>query len=360
MQINEIVKRIYLSVRAIFLWPLCLIKPMRSPEPGSIKEILFLRHDRIGDMALSLPAIRLLKNSFPHARLTVVASISNKDILSNNPYVDEVLVYNGTSDYIKQVRRKKFDLAIDPFHNNHELKPAFMTILSGARYRIGFALAGREVFFSMKAPLYDEKKSFAQLMMLILSELGITDDKSDEPLIFITHDEETEAEKSISTLSGRRLVAIHPGAFYSSQRWPIDRFAEIAKDLSHHGFGVIFFAPAKEFPDFDKTVFKDSSHVLIISDIPMRRFIALLSLCEILICNNSGPLHIAGALKIKTVSMMGPTVPAVWWPHGKGHVVIRRGYPCSPCNKAVCETHECMADITVKDVLEEIHKSLIV
>ena len=360
MQINEIVKRIYLSVRAIFLRPLCLIKPMRSPEPGSIKEILFLRHDRIGDMALSLPAIRLLKNSFPHARLTVVASMSNKDVLSNNPYVDEVLVYNGIFDYIRHVRHRGYDLAIDPFHNNHELKPAFMTMLSGARYRIGFALAGREVFFSMKAPLYDEKKSFMQLMMLILSELGIANDKSDEPLIFITHDEKTEAEKSISTLSGRRLVAIHPGAFYSSQRWPIDRFAEIAKDLSCHGFGVIFFAPAKEFPDFDKTVFKDSSHVLVISDIQMRRFIALLSLCEILICNNSGPLHIAGALKIKTVSMMGPTVPAVWWPHGKGHVVIRRGYPCSPCNKAVCETHECMADIMVKEVLEEIHKSLIV
>ncbi|MCR4322082.1 MAG: hypothetical protein NUV74_17325, partial [Candidatus Brocadiaceae bacterium] len=123
MQIKEALKKTYLSVRALFLWPLCLIKPRRSPEPGSIKEILFLRHDRIGDMALSLPAIRLLKKSFPHARLTVVASMSNKDILSNNPYVDEALVYNGIFDYIRHVRHRGFDLAIDPFHNNHELKP---------------------------------------------------------------------------------------------------------------------------------------------------------------------------------------------------------------------------------------------
>ena len=358
MRTKEVVKRIYLSVSALLLWPLCLIKHRGSLEPGSIKEILFLRHDRIGDMALSLSAIRLLKNSFPHARMMVIASGSNKDILLNNPYVDEVLVYNGMSDYIKHVRHRRFDLAIDPFHNNHELKSAFITMLSGARYRIGFALAGRDIFFTMKAPLYDEKKSFMQLMMLILSELGIADDKSNEPLIFITHDEKTEAEESISTLSGRRLVAIHPGAFYPSQRWRMDRFAEIAKDLSHHGFGVIFFAPAKEFPDFDKAVFKDSPNVLIISDIQMRRFIALLSLCEILICNNSGPLHIAGALKIKTVSMMGPTVPAVWWPQGEGHTVIRQNYPCSPCNKAVCKTHECMADITVKEVFKEIYKSL--
>ena len=93
-------------------------------------------------------------------------------------------------------------------------------------------------------------------MMLILSELGIADDKSDEPLIFITHDEQTEAEKSISTLSGRRLVAIHPGAFYPSQRWPIDRFAAIAKDLSCHGFGVIFLLLQRNFRTLIKRYLK--------------------------------------------------------------------------------------------------------
>ncbi|MBI5326787.1 MAG: glycosyltransferase family 9 protein [Deltaproteobacteria bacterium] len=358
MLTKEAVKKIYLLTRALLLRPLCLMRPQRTLEPDSIRDILFLRHDRIGDMALSLPAIKLLKNSFPHARLTVVASGSNKDILSNNPYVDEVLVYNGMFDYIKHAHHRRFDLAIDPFHNNHELKPAFMTFLSGARYRIGFAFAGRELFFSMKAPLYDEKNSFIQIMMLILSELGIEDDKSDEPLIFITPDEKTEAEKNLSILSGKRLAAIHPGAFYPSQRWPIDRFAEIAKELSYHGFGVIFFAPAKEFPDFDKNIFKDSLNVLIANDMQMRQFIALLSLCEILICNNSGPLHIACALKIKTVSIMGPTVPAVWRPHGKGHTVIRRDYPCSPCNKAICKTHECMVDITVKEVIKKVYDRL--
>lgn len=356
MNNREALKKIYLSARALLLAPLLLAVPRRSPPPGSLNAILFLRHDRVGDMALSLPAMRLLKKSFPHARLTVLASRSNRDILANNPFVDEVLVYKGMLDYLRQVMNRRFDLAIDPFHNNHEMKSAFMTLLSGARYRIGFALAGREIFFSMQAPRYDETKSFMQLMMLILSELGITDDKFDGPLIFLAPAEKKEAEETIAAFSGRRMVAIHPGAFYPSQRWPLERFTEIASDLSRHGFGVIFFAPANEFPDFDTAVFQDSDHVLVIRGATLRKFIALVSLCEKMICNNSGPLHIAAALKIKTLSMMGPTVPGVWRPQGKGHIVIRRDYPCSPCNRAVCNTHECMRDISVREVLENIYK----
>jgi len=362
---KQLCKKLYFAARMLLLWPIgFLAGGFRSPpDPATIREILFLRHDRIGDLALSLPILRRLKQAFPGAHLTVVASPSNRDILRHNPVVDEVFVYRGFVSYLKFVTHHRFDLAVDPFHNEHRLLPAFMTLLTGARHRIGFALAGREVFFTLSAPFYDEHKSFHQLMQLLLDSLGITETMAGEaaetvPLILLSLEEEWEAAAMTAPLCDKRLIAIHPGAFYPAQKWPLERFVEVAKELSRQGFGIIFFAPTKEFPDFDLVRPGDDSGLLVIRETSMRQFIAILSRCALLICNNSGPLHLAWALGIRTVSLMGPTIPAVWWPQGRKHKVLRRDLPCSPCNLAVCPTHECLRNITVAEVLSAVNEAV--
>lgn len=363
--LKKLLKKLYLASRTLLLWPIGKLaggfRP--PPDPAAIKEILFLRHDRIGDLALSLPTLRRLKQAFPGARLTVVVSPSNQELLRHNSDVDEVFVYRGFGSYLRFVARHHFDLAIDPFHNNHQLLPAFMTLLTGARHRIGFALAGREVFFTRPAPSYDDNKSFQQLMQLLLTNLDITETTTKEagaaiPLLPLSPEERQEAEAMTAPLLGKQLIAIHPGAFYPSQKWPLARFTEVARELSRRGFGVLFFAPAKEFSDFAPARLGDDSGILLIREASLRQCIAMLSRCELLICNNSGPLHLAWALGIKTVSLMGPTVPAVWWPQGQGHKVLRRDLPCSPCNLAICPTHECLQNITVAEVLSAVTEAV--
>ncbi|MBI5682463.1 MAG: glycosyltransferase family 9 protein [Deltaproteobacteria bacterium] len=367
MQIREILKKIYkketlktiyLNARFLLLKPLSILIPKKRLNIIDIRNILFLRHDRVGDMVLSLPAIRLLKKAFPYTSLTVLASVTNKDILLNNPYVDRVMIYHDFASYIREMRHERFDLAIDPFMT-YELKPALMTILSGAKYRIGIEWAGRQILFPMDCPEYSPEKSFTEMMMELLLKMGIKPDNFNNPLILLTPDEKKEASSFLQSIhSNKRLVAIHPGAYYPSQRWHLDRFIDVARDISKNGWTCLFFIHGKEFPQFDDSVFKDEHNIHIIKQIPLRKFISILSLCELLVCNNSGPLHIAAELKIKTVSVMGPTVPAVWWPKGKGHIVIRKDYPCSPCNKAICEDHKCMNDISVEEVLEKVYQFL--
>ncbi len=383
--VKKIVKRSYLTLRKIILQPFSILVPKRVIDKKRIKKVLFLRHDRIGDMALSLPAIKLLKQSLPHATITVLASKSNKDLLINNSYVDEVLVYSGILDYIKKVWGKGFDLVIDPIAT-YELKTAFMAFLSRAYYRLGFEWAGREIFFSVKAAHYDPKKHFKSLMIDLLRPIGvipISDEiihKKGKPLLIFTKEEREKIKEIINffnttNTSKKKTIAIHPGGFYPSQRWPIDRFVEVAKDLTKKGFCVLFFLPEKEFPKFNDSILKNINNLQVIKKLPLRSFMALLSYCELMICNNSGPLHIAVELGIKTVSTMGPTVPDVWmpkgpdvwmpkgpdvWmPKGPGHIILRKGYPCSPCNKPICQNHKCMLNITVKELLEKTYIALI-
>lgn len=389
MAAKESLKQLYLAARKMLLWPLLHLafRFRPSPDPSAIREIIFLRHDRIGDLALSLPTIRRLKLAFPFARLTVVASPSNQDILRHNPDIEEVFVYRGFDTYLKFVASHRFDLAVDPFHNDHRLLPALMTLLSGADHRIGFALAGREVFFTRPAPSYDLDKSFQQLMQLLLDTLGIKDatiaeqlsaanyvtdqgisqistDKLGKggclsaPLLPLSSEEQREALITTAPLLNKRLIAFHPGAFYPTQKWPLERFTEVAQALSRQGFGIFFFAPAKEFPAFDQISSEDYPSILVVREASLRQFIAILNQCELLICNNSGPLHLAWALGIRTVSMMGPTVPAVWWPQGLGHTVLRHDLPCSPCNRAICPTHECLQNITAAEVLSAVAETV--
>jgi ADP-heptose:LPS heptosyltransferase len=102
----------------------------------------------------------------------------------------------------------------------------------------------------------------------------------------------------------------------------------------------------------------DPERVEVLSGLELRQFMAYLSQCQLLICNNTGPLHIASGLGIPTVSTMGPTVPQLWWPLGKNHIVIRKGLACSPCSRGVCSSHECLESISVAEMEEAVESLL--
>lgn len=356
---KDSLKEVYLNVRGVLLSPFLLFKETRIPKKEEIKTILILRHDGVGDMVLSTPLFRALKKNFPDARLTVLASQRNYGIIENNPNVDEILIYKGTGQFIKEVRKRGFDLAIDLFFT-YEMKQAFMAYLSGAKYRIGFEEAGREIFFNVRGPITLPEKNMVEHLLDLSEKIG-TKREGCEPEIFLTEEEKKWASSFLSEkgLAAAIKIAIHPGAFYPSQRWPALRFGEIAKRIiKEYEVKVLLFGDKGE-----KLLLKTIRDIAgekteIFCGLRLRQFIVLLNYCNLLICNNSGPLHIASALKIPTVSIMGPAVTPLWLPWGKNHIVIRKELPCSPCNKAECEDHSCMNLITVEEVMDAVRKQL--
>jgi len=235
-----------------------------------------------------------------------------------------------------------------------------MAYLSGAKYRIGFEEAGREIFFNVGGQITLSEKNMVEHLLDLSQKIGAKREGC-EPEIFLTEEEKKWASSFLSEkgLAAAIKIALHPGAFYPSQRWPAERFGEIAKRIIEEYEVKVFLFGDKGEELLLKTV-QDitGDRTEIFCGLRLRQFMALLNYCNLLICNNSGPLHIASTLKIPTVSIMGPAVTPLWLPWGKNHIVIRKELPCSPCNKAECEDHSCMNLITVEEVMDAVKSQI--
>jgi heptosyltransferase-2 len=357
---KSLLRVMYVTIRGILFYPLLLLRKTARLSQHEIKSILFLRHDRIGDMVQSTAALKALRKGYPRTKIVVLASKSNHEILIHNPNIDEILIYKGISRFIREIRPRRFDLVIDSFVT-YELRQALMAYLSGGKYRIGFEEGGREVFFNVNGPTASLPKQMVDHLLDLVELLG-GKRKGCEPEVFLSDTEiqwatEALAEKKIS--AGKLTIAIHPGAYYPSQRWPAERFGELARRILDQGEAKVILIGSSDEEGLLEVVKKSvGEEIQIFSCDSIRKFVALLSRCKLLICNNSGPMHIAAALNVPTVSMIGPTVTPLWLPYGENNVVINKALPCSPCNRAVCKEHGCMELISVDEVFEAVETQI--
>lgn len=363
ISVKSIVKAIYLNVRGFALKALSLffIKKKSLLSLRSIQSILFIRIDRVGDMVLSTPAFKAIKAALPQVRLTVMASPANAAILKNNPDVDDVIVYDRFAglhakvSLIKKLRSQQFSLAIDP-HNDYELKTACLAALSGAANRIGYADFGREIFFNCPPPKIKGNKHFVDGALDLLKHIGIPFENRN-PAIYFGADEQTWASQWLQEngFQGWKIAAIHPGAYYETQRWPPEYYAELIDLIRHHTpLEVVLLGGPSDVVVAEDINVRIKNPVCVSIQEDIRKFFAILSHCRLLVCNNSGPLHCATALKIPTVSFMGPTVKEQWMPVGDIHHVLRLDdLACIGCNRGWCKikTHDCMRLIRPERVI---------
>ena len=367
---NRKIEDLYLTFRNLIfggLRPFTKTYTKEDLSDANIKNILVIRLDRIGDMVMTTPIFSALKEKWPDAQITVMANPVNKNIVINNPFIDCILVYdrenkhkslNNRLSFFKDIRKSEFDLVIDPYLD-YELNTSFITRIVGSRYRLGFEFAGREFFYNIRYasnifPVSTDKKHMIDYNLGLIGCIGVKANKK-QPEIFLSADEKDNASRILEKVGANpenRIIGIHPGGNYESQRWPVERFVAISDYLiASYGIKVILFGGRDERSLLSR--FKDCAvrKPIILEDLNLREFISVVSHCNLFLCNNSGPLHIAIALNIPTVSTMGPTIPFHWWPRGDNHIVIRKDLDCSPCKKGICETHECMELITTDDFL---------
>lgn len=354
-------------------------------DKSKIKKILLVAPNWIGDAVMALPAISLIREDFPSARITILGLPHISQLFQESPLVDEILKYNdrskkmGLLTTVREIQQCKFNMAI-LFPNS--FKTAMIVRLAGVPLRAGYNRDGRgfllnmPVIFNSRAKRSHQVECYIHLVTVLsgISEghfphfpeenVGSVPPYGAKSL-HLSKDELQEARNTLSmnhVTPDDLIIGMNPGAAYgSSKRWHPERFGLVARALTtQYNARVIVFGGNAE-ADIAKEVTEKAGIPLInmAGRTSVRELMALIAHCRLFITNDSGPMHIATALAVPVVAIFGSTDPLLTGPAGSGHVVIKKEVPCSPCFKRQCPTDlKCMDLVNVDDVLEGVEKIL--
>jgi ADP-heptose:LPS heptosyltransferase/GT2 family glycosyltransferase len=326
-------------------------QPLFAAE--SVRRILVVKLDHIGDAITALPAVRRLKRLFPSARLTVLAGRGTRPIWSSESCVDETLEFDffhvrsgrGTVEVDEahmrmlenQLVRKNFDLAIDlrkQPDTRHFLQK------SGARVTAGFDHHGRFPWLDV-AIEWDEDVPLRAKRAHVSSDLSMLIDTvaarcEEAPAATAAAPGPGLAEAALRALFSLPLVCVHPSAGSEMRQWPLEKFSELIGLLLAEGTVNVAVIGGPDERDAARTVLQGVSRSNRTFNLAGKTSLAdlpkILSRAALFVGNNSGPQHLAASLGVCTVGIHSGVVDAhEWGPAGRRALAIRRQMSCSPC-----------------------------
>ncbi len=326
------------------------------------KKILIIKPSSLGDIVHSLPTLKAVRQLFPKAFISWLVKEEWAGILAGNPYLDEILSFpftlKGMPQIIGSVRKRKFDLVLDL---QGLLRSSVISFLSGASIRIGYdsAREGAKIFYTerVRVPLLD-----IHAVDRYMLSVGIEGFAPSPPDFYIKIDQaDTGYVREMLTgdlPASRPLIAVNPLARWETKVWPQERFISLTDHLINMLEARIVLIGRHE-EERDGEVASSSFPGSIIDmrgKTSLTQLAALLKEVDLLVTNDSGPMHIAAALGTPVVAIFGPTDPKRTGPYGEIHRVVRGSAKCSPCFKKRCgmPSHLCMEAVSVEMVLEEV------
>jgi heptosyltransferase-2 len=338
-----------------------------SREHFVSKNVLIRGVNWVGDSVMTMPAIRALRKSMPDANLSLLVKPWVSSLFEKDPSINRIISYDdnykgitGKLKLSRLLRRDNFSLAI-LFPNAFDA--AFITALAGIPRRIGYNRDYRGLLLTDPVPYSGEDLGMHHInyYLELLRKAGIEAEYS-EPWIYLGLEERLNARNIIKSMK-RPVIGITPGAAYgSAKRWFPERFAKVAKMIIEELNGsVVIDTLDSDIDDFLRSAVQNSERMLSTGGkTTIRELSAIISECDILLTNDSGPMHLGYAVKTPLVTIFGPTDPLIHGPVGAGTVVIKKDTDCSPCYRRQCNKSqvECMEAITADDVFSAL-KSLV-
>ncbi len=349
-----------------------ILRPAR--DDSSSMRILLTRTDRIGDVVLSTPAIKAVRDKYPDAYIVFMVRPYAKDIVEGNPYLDEAIVYDkygkdrsifSTVRFALGLRKKKFDLAVmlHPTSRVH-----LIAYLAGIPERVGFDR--KSAIFLTKKLAHVKQKGEKHELEYTLDLLGLAGIAAKDKELFVPI-RENDAKKVDELLKEHHvgpdvpIVVINPGASCPSKRWKSENFAAICDALAAKHKARIFIVSDEANKEFAGAVTKAMKYepVNLAGKTTVGVLAALLSKCNLLISNDSGPVHIACAVGTPVISIFGRKdsglSPGRWGPTGEKSAVFHKNVGCSPCLAHNCKRRfKCLEAITPAEVLTAAEKLL--
>ncbi len=322
---------------------------------GNITKILLIKPRGIGDIVLSTIILDDLKKTFPSAEIHYLTETFAKDALANNPLVSKVHTMGKTEFVLKvaaRLRKEKYDMIIDLWSNP---RSAQITFLTHAKYRVGFSYRGRKYAYNILGTSEKGEHHAAEHNLELLKALGI--EITSKRIHFYVSEEDNDWAKQFIRTNlpfGKKIVGIIPSGGWPSKRCDASKWVEICNAIKEK-YDVIFLILWGPGDEADAEFIKNNlGHEAVLTpEIKIGMLSALIKNCDLVIANDSGPMHIAAALGVPTLGIFGPTNPKAHGPYSpNSDYVIKEDLHCIICNKLVCPyKHECMTQMPVSDVL---------
>lgn len=331
--------------------------------------ILVIKLRATGDVVLATPVIENLKRRFPQARLSFLTEEASADILRWNSLLDELIVlpvrrweragFSGSwreqARFYRNLRRKRFDLAIDLFGNP---RSAILTWLTGAPDRVGYAFRGRRHAYNTVVTPSNQTRHEVLFHLEALEAMNIPI-AANRASVAIPGAAETMAGRWLreNASEGRAVIGLNPGGGWAIKRWPPEYFGRLADALiDEYGVEIlILWGPGEE--GLAGEVAGAMEHrPLMLPAATLAELGAFLKHCGLVVSNDSAPMHMAAALNVPTVGIFGPTAPRAQGPWGVGHGVVRQEtVECLGCNRVDCPIGNiCMTTLEPREVLAKV------
>ncbi len=340
-------------------------------DRSAIRNILVIKLRAIGDVLLSTVVLPFLRHEFPDARIDFLCEIPAAGVVQGNPHINNVLVFDSKSEnglsLIFRIRRGSYDLVIDLFGNP---RSAIVTLLSGARHRVGYRFSWRQYCYSVVVNPRGGEVHNAEFNLDALRALNIPVG-SQEPYFPLGAEARLFADEFIrvNNLEHSFLLAINAGGGWYTKRWRADSYASLLRrcceefDLR----AVLIWGPG-EVDAVRAIAGKVGQGAVITPPTTIPQLGAILQRCTMMVTNDSGPMHIASAVGVPVVAIFGPTNPRFQGPLSpRSEVVRKEELDCLGCNLTACPIgNPCMEALsvdqvyqTVKRFISELHTSSI-
>ncbi len=325
---------------------------MTEINKDSIKNVLIVSFQGLGDLLLFTPSLPILRKGFPKAKIYVLTLSSNKEILESNQYIDKVITFDIKKLFIPQIirliyriRKVKFNLAICAYPGG--LRSAIMCYLSGAKIRVGH----RYDYLNYFPFLINYKKNVSEIKHAVkmnldlMKALSLDLSYSADKLIFPLSDGDRKLASDFvnSSFQGKKwiLIGMHctSDELRKDKCWSIDNYNTLITALINEFNARIIIFGGKAETDEAKYIERSISSnnlVNLVGKLNLKQVAALIGECDIFISYDSGLVHLASAVGIPSVVIFGPTDPRIFAPYGVRHEIIRKPLECNPCAWGVC------------------------
>ncbi|MXY96481.1 MAG: glycosyltransferase family 9 protein [Gemmatimonadetes bacterium] len=313
--------------------------PPGEVDPDRISRILIIRqHDQFGDFLLTTPAIRALRARFPAARLSLVVRAYLYPVAQNNPDVDEVLLFHesGFRWRPRDIRsfidlmRDPVDLAVVFNTVSHSLSSDLIAWLSGAPVVMGpqtptFDHLDHNPFYTINVPVRSEPRHQIQRNLDVVRHVGAdTDDLSYR--YAMTAEERAAGRAVIDGLAEDPgmprgpVIAVHFGTGDARKRYPVEQLARVCDELAARRSARVLIIPAPGEEGLLRALREAASAPLHgAPPLSLREVAGVIRAADLLVCNDTGVLHLAAAVETPTLSFHATSDPAYWKPHGARH-----------------------------------------